>query len=192
MHNENAVTLNVQDVKLGEGKLAGFALVHLTGTTKFILRDEQRKELKAYVQQGGTLLVDAAGGSSDFATSAEKELPATFGAGSIEEMGSILSPQKPVFAIDGSKIQSFNYRAFTRAKLTGQLNVPGVRGVPEGKDQRIAVFYSPLDLSAGLVGQPVDGIFGYAPRTATEIVRNIVLYAAGIKSAKPGKGQSRG
>ena len=28
-----------------------------------------------------------------------------------------------------------------------------------------------------MVGEPVDGVLGYTPETATEIVRNIVLYA---------------
>jgi hypothetical protein len=41
-----------------------------------------------------------------------------------------------------------------------------------------AVIYSAEDLSTGLVGQPVDGVHGYAPATATEIVRRIVLNAA--------------
>lgn len=42
----------------------------------------------------------------------------------------------------------------------------------------MAVFYSREDLSAGMVGEPVDGVLGYNPETATEIMRNIVLSAA--------------
>ena len=42
----------------------------------------------------------------------------------------------------------------------------------------MAVFFSPEDLTAGLVGQPTDGILGYDPATATDIMRNIVVYAA--------------
>jgi hypothetical protein len=184
MHNEDAVALDVQDVKLGDGKLTGYKLAHLTGTTKFNLRDEQRKELKDFVDHGGTLVVDAAGGAGDFANSAERELPAIFGAGTIDSMGSILPPDSPVYTIEGSKIESFRYRPFMRGKLTGKLNAPEVRGIEQGKDRRIAVFYSPLDLTAGLVGQPVDGIFGYEAETATNIMRNIVLYSAGIKSVR--------
>ena len=37
------------------------------------------------------------------------------------------------------------------------------------------MIYSREDLSAGLVGQPTDGIFGYAPSSATAIMRNIVI-----------------
>ena len=56
-------------------------------------------------------------------------------------------------------------------------------------DKRPAVFYSPEDLTAGLVGQPVDGIFGYAPESATPLMRNMLLYAAGIGSVSPPKPQ---
>ena len=52
---------------------------------------------------------------------------------------------------------------------------PRVRGIKVG--DRLAVFYSREDLSAGLVGEPVDGIIGYEPATATQIMRNILLYA---------------
>ena len=44
---------------------------------------------------------------------------------------------------------------------------------------RVAVFFSREDLSAGLVGNDVDGILGYTPDTATAIMRNVLLYAAG-------------
>ena len=40
------------------------------------------------------------------------------------------------------------------------------------------MFYSREDLSGGLVGEPVDGIVGYDPATATAIMRNILLYAS--------------
>ena len=44
---------------------------------------------------------------------------------------------------------------------------------------RARVIYSPDDLSAGLVGQNVDGVSGYDPATATELMTRIVLYASG-------------
>jgi hypothetical protein len=38
-----------------------------------------------------------------------------------------------------------------------------------------AVIYSAEDLTTGLVGQQVDGIYGYTPACATEIMRRLVL-----------------
>jgi hypothetical protein len=40
---------------------------------------------------------------------------------------------------------------------------------------RAAVYYSREDLSAGLVGEPVDGIVGYEPASATAIMCNLVI-----------------
>jgi hypothetical protein len=76
---------------------------------------------------------------------------------------------------------------------------PRLRGIEIGG--RLAVIFSGEDLSAGLVGNPVDGINGYAPLAAkgsdgklragaSEIMSNILLYAAkrapgGVTSVKP-------
>ena len=60
-----------------------------------------------------------------------------------------------------------------------QAGRPALRGI--NVKGRLAVFYSREDLGAGIVGQPVDGITGYTPESATAIMRNILLYAAGAK-----------
>ena len=61
------------------------------GTAKFTLNDAARKEIKRFVSAGGTLIVDAAGGSVPFAESAESELAAMFG-GAPTDLGEILPP----------------------------------------------------------------------------------------------------
>jgi hypothetical protein len=40
-------------------------------------------------------------------------------------------------------------------------------------------------LSEALVGQPIDGVIGYTPETAAEIMTNLILYAAGEVRDKP-------
>src|SRR5260221_7506057 len=54
LHNENQLDLQVEMVKLGEGKLAGYKLAHLTTTMKMKLNDAQRAELKAFLEADGT------------------------------------------------------------------------------------------------------------------------------------------
>ena len=44
-------------------------------------------------------------------------------------------------------------------------------------DDRLAVIYSREDLSGGLVGQSVDGIVGYDPQSAAELMRRLILAA---------------
>jgi hypothetical protein len=56
-------------------------------------------------------------------------------------------------------------------------------------DGRSAIFFSSEDLTAGLAGLTHWGIFGYAPESATRLVANGVLHAAGI-TAEPGEGET--
>jgi hypothetical protein len=67
------------------------------------------------------------------------------------------------------------YRTYARKTLTSNMRDPKIQGIE--KDGRVICFYSREDLTAGLVGQPVDGIIGYEPRSATEIMSKIILYA---------------
>jgi hypothetical protein len=151
-----------------------FRIAHLTGTTAFKLDAAQRKELADFTAAGGTLIVDAAGGSSEFADSAEAELAAIFG-GSPQDIGTVLPPTHPLYRMPGATIAGFGWRLYARNRL-GPLHGPLVRAIEEG--DRATLFYSRQDLSAGMVGQSVDGIVGYSPATATAIMRNIVLYCA--------------
>jgi len=68
----------------------------------------------------------------------------------------------------------FAYRRFARQRL-GKLDAPRLRGLDVAG--RTAVLLSNEDLAAGLVGQQVDGIVGYAPATAAAIAEHVVLYA---------------
>jgi hypothetical protein len=198
MRNEFETGVATEPVKVSEGKLGGFKVAHLTGTTRFKWRDEQRAELKQFLEKGGTLIVDAAGGSASFADSAEKELndlavalggaptasassdPAAIGP---DMAGTVLPEDHAVYDLPNAKITTFGYRNFTRHRIGGKLNAPRVRGIEVGK--RVAIFYSPEDLSAGMVGERVDGILGYDPETATAIMRNILLYADSPPTTKP-------
>jgi hypothetical protein len=175
LNNEDKIGVTVTDVKLGEGKLTGNKIAHLTGTTKFTLTEQQKKELKDFVAAGGTLIVDAAGGSAEFAESAEHELAGVFG-GKPTNLGEVLPPNHEVFAMLNAIPEEKRgplYRRFAVERL-GALKAPRVRGIAQRG--RAKVFYSAEDLSAGLVGEPVDGVFGYSPEAATNIMRGIVKY----------------
>jgi hypothetical protein len=183
MHNQFQTDLKVRTVKLGSGELgASDAVAHLTGTTKLVLDDKARQELKKYVEGGGTLIVDAAGGSADFAASAETELLALFGRQKKEL--ALIPVKHPVYSV-ANMIEQVEYRSYAR-RVTGNGRLPRVRGI--ALNGRMAVFFSGEDLSAGLVGQSVDGIHGYAPATvydadakpsvgASEIMTNLIVYA---------------
>jgi hypothetical protein len=164
------------DHTLGPGRGVAIRVADLTGTTKFKLDAAQRQDLKDFVTGGGTLIVDAAGGSDEFAASAADEIAAIFGPAAAKQLSEHLPPSADLFNLPGSKIDSFGYRSYARSKLVGSTRAPMLSAV--SIDGRPAIYFSRLDLSAGLVGEPVDGVIGYDPATATAIVRNILLDAA--------------
>jgi hypothetical protein len=155
---------------------ARFALAHLTGTDKFTLTQAERDEIKQYINSGGTLVVDAAGGSSAFASSAEKELALILGEASVTSaIAAPLPLTDRLYTLSSAPIDTVRYRSFAKQTL-GSSREPRICGIVQ--NGRVVAYYSREDLSAGLVGQQVDGIDGYDPETATAIMRNIVLLAA--------------
>jgi hypothetical protein len=77
--------------------------------------------------------------------------------------------------VPGFSADSIAYRSFARDILLRNARQPRLRGITFGK--RIGVFYSREDLSAGLVGQAVDGVYGYEPQAATDLMTAMLLYA---------------
>jgi hypothetical protein len=170
LHNEDAIELTVERIKLGEGKLAssGCKVAHITGTAAFTLSAGQRDELKGFLESGGTTLIaDAAGGDSAAATSLETEIAA-------------LTPNKlRVLPRDHQALGhlevsagDITLRPFAARQLGGASG-PRVRGADVGG--RTVILYSPEDLSVGIVGQAVDGIVGYTPASATAVMKSLVL-----------------
>lgn len=176
MKNAGLATLTAEPVPLGMGKLKEYKVAHLTGTTKFKLTDQARKEIKAFVDAGGTVILDAAGGSFEFGESAVDEMGAILGEPARKATAQPLPPNHPLYTLPELPINKFAYRNATRGKrIATGMNVPRLAAVESVG--RIVAFVSHDDLSGSLVGQPVDGIMGYAPETATEMMRNMLVYA---------------
>jgi len=169
MHNQQRVTLKTTTVKLGqpiEGKIA-----HLTGTAPFQIDDAGKDALRNFIQNGGTLVIDAAGGSSEFASSAEALISELLPDAKLET----LPANHPLFSATGKAIEKFEYRAAAR-RMLGSLDGPRLKAIRQG--DRLAVIYSREDLSAGLVGQSIEGVVGYTPQTATELMARILTHAS--------------
>ncbi|MEO6436627.1 MAG: DUF4159 domain-containing protein [Tepidisphaeraceae bacterium] len=170
MRNQDKVDLAIEPVKLAAGALKDHKIANLTGTAAFTLDAAAREELKRFAAAGGTIVLDAAGGSSAFASAAEKELAVIWPDAKAQWAEPI-----PADAELFQGVKTIGYRTYARAKL-GQLKSPRLRGIKAGN--QFVVIYSAEDLSVGLVGQPVDGIVGYDPETATALMRRIVLSSA--------------
>jgi len=182
VHNSIHVKLDldVQPIALGQGKLTSdFALAHLTGTDKVTLSAAQLAELKQYVEKGGTLVVDACGGSEAFGQSMH------------EQLDELLQDKKlkPVPITDEAftstfPMRSVAYRHFARSRVA-DLDAPRLQGIQI--NNRTAIYFSGEDLSVGLVGQQVDGIIGYTPVTALNMMVNIAVSVAPVQVRQTAK-----
>jgi hypothetical protein len=167
-------------VELGKGQLTRkYNLAHLTGTAAFTLSEAARKELRQYVEGGGTLLMEAAGGRTEFAVAMERELNEIFGEAA--RKAAVLPQDHELYKV-AEPLERFSYRSFAR-KVLGAMSGPRLRGFQI--NGRTAVLLSSEDLSAGLMGSPVDGIAGYDPATARAVGRRVVLYATKAPAAAP-------
>jgi hypothetical protein len=173
LRNSGELDLQVSPTKLSAPNLAELKVLHITGTSAWKLDDKDRAALKKFIDGGGTILIDAAGGNSEFATTAENEIASLLPESKLE----MLPLDHPIYTAGGKKIGAVEYRLFAQTVTQGRVKTPRVQGVQ--LNGRVVLFYSREDLSAGLVGQNVDGINGYTPDFATAIMGNILLHLAG-------------
>ncbi|MDW8261895.1 MAG: DUF4159 domain-containing protein [Phycisphaerales bacterium] len=168
MRNRDRIHLEVTPVKLGEEIPKATQIAHLTGTDALKLEPVAITALRVFVDTGGTLLIDCAGGASAFASAVEPVFRELF----IEVKPQPLPLDHPMLAGRDGKPLRIEYRPFARRTLgelrnESRLQCLMIKGRP-------AVIFSREDLSAGLVGNNVDGILGYSPATALEMVCGLV------------------
>ena len=158
-------------------------LATLTGTGTLELTDAQKAALKEWLEAGGTLLVDAAGGDTEFAKSAEAIFLKICGQASLKMLASMAD----LYNVKGLEIKQAGYRREPSA--APRMRVLMVKN-------RIAVYFSRDDITCGLLGVMCHSIKGYTPTTAVAILRNLVILTSGesaeaIAGGKDGKATPR-
>lgn len=173
--NEDRIDLRVRTAAAGSKSLdRNVALAHMTAAGDFSVSATMKSELREYLNSGGTLLFDAAGGSGEATAAFEKLMTELYPAAKPERIPIDHAIYTGV-GTGGKTITTTSYRDFSARRL-GRLNVPRLRGVMV-KGRLVAVL-SGEDLSAGMVGFSIDGIVGYTPASAGELMRNILLWSA--------------
>ncbi|MCD6304064.1 MAG: DUF4159 domain-containing protein [Planctomycetes bacterium] len=175
------IRLEVTDgLAMTELPSCGAVLAVLTGTGALDLSAAEKDAVKKYVQAGGTILIDAAGGTNGagraFSESAEVLLVELFGRRNLRT----LSEQAQLYRLKGAEIDRVHYTRKTRMILASK--APRLKAVLLAG--RPAVIFSREDLTTALVGVSPYGIDGYTPESAYEIVRNVVMYAGKVQAAR--------
>ncbi len=162
-------------VKLTDLKAGGeYSLAILTGNDAATFSDDQVKAVRAFVEGGGVLFIDACGGSEAFSASASRLMLAAFGPVEPATIG----PADALVKGDGEGMENLTkplIRQYAAEKL-GSADGELVKSLSFGKGR---VIYSPLDVTTGLLGTNGWGIFGYTPGYALALMKNVVLGTGG-------------
>lgn len=153
----------------------------MTGAGKFEFTDEQVTKLRTYLDAGGALVADAAGGDKAFSESFKALIAKLYPADPLEE----LDDRHSLFSgtvEDGADIHAIKFRPRTEAAI-GSTTTPRLYGLNRphpGGGKRLVILFSPYDLTCGIAGVRAWGVDGYRLDSAELLTRNIVLYVNAI------------
>jgi hypothetical protein len=154
-------------------KLADYSIVFVHGRKAFEWSAAERKALRTYVERGGIVVADAICGNVQFAESFRREWETIFP----EARFTRLPKEHALFSKDfeGFDISKVSYRRpmeGARSELT--------QGAPQLEamewEGRLAVIFSPLDLSCALENSKSPDCIGYVKDDAIRIGINVLLY----------------
>lgn len=168
---DTGAALDVETVALHALDARTHPLAHLTGTAHQTWSDAEVLAVKKYVEEGGTLLSDACGGSPLFDGSIAQSL---FGRAFPAAKPRIITSPHPLLGasddgmIDLSQGAMRPYAIAKVGKDAGNLLV-----LSSGRGR---VIFSHLDLSTALAGAESWAVTGWTPDSARAIVRNVILW----------------
>ena len=147
-------------------------IAFLTGSDAYDPKPAEIAAVKKYVEAGGTLFVDLAGGNGVFEQSARTKLFArAFPSGFLR----LLPSNHPLLNAGPPGMTDLTHprlRAYALEKLGSPTNeFPSSFTFGRGH-----VIDTPLDITCGLLGTNTWGILGYEPSYSQELVKNLLLW----------------
>lgn len=184
---ENRVALDIKPgVKIDAQQLQGFHLAWLTGTRKFSLSDSELAALRAHIDNGGTLFVNAVGGSAEFRTAAEEMLDKLFAGKDIEGVTPAADSELVTGKAGDFRGPPLNVLAKTeiwrKQKGGNAIDLKIYR-----YQNRPAVIYAPYGVHDTLDGHTAHAAFSYMPTSARDIAANVALISL-LQTPKAGGG----
>jgi hypothetical protein len=166
-------------INISNENLFRYHLVFMHGRQDFTLTDAERKQLREYLNRGGTLLADSICASQQFTTAFRRELAAAMP----EQAMQRIPVDDPLFtaANGGADIRTVSLRDPQAAEESQPVAArirqvePQLEGIQI--DGRWAVIFSPFDISCALESHEAIGCRGYTRQDAARIGLNVLLYS---------------
>jgi Domain of unknown function (DUF4159) len=173
MARDQGVDLVLRSVAADE--LTAERIAFLTTAGGGALSNGQAEALRAWVLAGGTLWLDAAGGTPGAVDAAQAMLTKLFP----DRVPAPLDDDSPILTGNGlgpdaHDARRVSYSLYAQRQM-GPLNEPRLQAVMI--NDRPAVIYSPEDLTAALAGVGHWGVLGYSTDSARQLAANGILAA---------------
>jgi hypothetical protein len=167
-------------INISDPSLFKYHMAFMHGRYDFRLTEAEHKQLREYLERGGTLLADSICASKAFTAAFHKELAAALPGHNLER----IPANDPIFtnAFGGYDIRSVSLRdpqSSADGKQPVAARVRQVEPQLEGIQLagRWAVIFSPYDISCALESHEAIGCRGYTQQDAARIGLNVLLYS---------------
>ncbi|HEV7278914.1 MAG TPA: DUF4159 domain-containing protein [Pirellulaceae bacterium] len=167
-----------EDVAATEDSLAQFPILFVHGREDFRLSDSEREALKTYLERGGFIFGDSICASAAFTEAFRREINSLFPKSRLQPVPS----EHPMWTAEfgGANLGAVELRRPSRlgdegVKIAASRTAPQMEGL--FVDGRLAVVFSPFDLSCVLENGYSIECPGYAREDAFRIGTNILLFA---------------
>ncbi len=166
-------------IGIADDALFDYPIAFMHGRRSFRLTESERNQLRQFVERGGFLFADAICANEQFAEAFRREMASIFRDAKLQDIPAShpmftqefrgydvtkVTLRDPAFRSDGDPLKAKVYRV-----------APTLQGLEI--DGRLAIVFSPYDLSCALENSPSLECKGYDRRDAAKIGMNVLLYA---------------
>jgi hypothetical protein len=168
----------VQLLQVTDESIFDHHFLYMHGRHDFRLSAPERRQLKTFVERGGTIMADAICASPTFAKAFRREMREVFGQ-PLEQ----IPPDDSILTAEygGFDLGNVTRRESVRLQDGGPLEIKERRGPADLEglkvEDRYGVVFSPLDLSCALEKHVSPHCRGYTPEDAARIAMNVMLYS---------------
>ncbi len=172
LSNSAGTSITTSDVDLSSIGTSDLKFIHLAGTAKYKLNNEERQAISDYVtKQNGTLFIETVGGQGEFAKDIEKQLAGVFKnpAVPLTSADKIISGQGLTGGKDCTRVK-WRRRTVQLFKVGNRPRLAAIL-----LDGRPAVIISREDISTGMMGIRHWHLNGYHPESARKLATNMLM-----------------